>query len=317
MRAIVIGYGSIGRRHIENLLKLDRIELIQVYTKNVNCKKDFKHEKRIKIIDTLDDTTADFAIIANETYKHLETSVLLANKGINLFIEKPLSHNLLGVEVFENIVIKKNLKVFVAYNLRFFGALGYIKEQLLNNVIGTLYFAKIEVGQYLPFWRPERDYSVSYSAQKKKGGGVALDLSHELDYMCFLFGMPNSWRVIKTKVSDLKIDVDDVFEGLYKYKNNFICSVHMDYLQQTKKRDLRISGSKGTIICDFVKQSVKTTINGNEVSIEDEKLFDLNGTYMSELVNFIEHIENKSEPFISLKDGINVLKLIEDGNVKG
>lgn len=316
MRVIVVGYGSIGKRHIENLLKLDRIQIIYVCTKNVDCKKDFEDVEKIKIIDTLDNVTADFAIIANETYKHLDTSIILAREGIDLFIEKPLSHNLLDVEKLERIINEKDIKVFVAYNLRFLGALKFIKEQLINKVIGAPYFAKIEVGQYLPAWRPERDYSASYSAQKTKGGGVALDLSHELDYMCYLFGMPNSWSTIKTKVSDLKIDADDLFEGLYKFKNNFVCNVHMDYLQQVKRRNLVIIGSNGTIMCDFFKKYIKMTINSNEIIIEDENLFDINKTYMDELKHFIKSVESRNEPCVSIGDGINVLKLLEDRDVE-
>ena len=84
--------------------------------------------------------------------------------------------------------------------MRFLGAVRHIKEQLAKNLLGDIYFAQIEAGQYLPLWR-ERDYTESYSAHKSKGGGVALDLSHEIDYMRYLFGNPCSWKVFKTKVS--------------------------------------------------------------------------------------------------------------------
>ena len=120
-------------------------------------------------------------------------------------------------------------------------------------------------------------------AQVKSRGGAALDLSHEIDYMRYLFGDPSNWKVIKAKVSDLEIDSDDIFEGIYLYDNNFICSIHMDYLQIEKKRQIRIVGSAGTIICDFVKNEI--TVNGNNKSsvINDKNMFDINKTYTDEI----------------------------------
>ena len=110
----------------------------------------------------------------------------------------------------------------------------YVKDRLSEKIIGDLYFAKIEVGQFLPLWRPDRDYRDSYSASKAKGGGVALDLSHEIDYMRYLLETPVTGKYLKARASKLEIDSDDVFEGIYRYDNNFICNVHMDYLQKDK-----------------------------------------------------------------------------------
>ncbi len=333
MNVLVVGCGSIGKRHINNLIRLDDIHTIYVYTKAIHCQKDFNDNSKIKFIDSSTHSLnppipplvkggeggfsdkPDFAIIANETHKHIDTAISLAESGINLFIEKPLSHSLKKMDVLIKIVKEKDLKVFVAYNLRFLKAMGFIKEQISKRTIGDLYFARIEVGQYLPQWRPDSDYRDSYSASKIKGGGAALDLSHEIDYMRYLFGDPSNWKVIKAKVSDLEIDSDDIFEGIYLYDNNFICSIHMDYLQIEKKRQIRIVGSAGTIICDFVKNEI--TVNGNNKSsvINDKNMFDINKTYTDEIMHFIESIKRDVEPAITLEDGLKVLRLLEDKNV--
>lgn len=315
MKVLVIGCGSIGKRHINNLIRLNNIENVLVCTKNVHCLDDLKNKSKIKIINSLNDVKADFAIIANETIKHLDTAILLAEKGINLFIEKPLSCDLDKVDILKDIVEKKKLKVFIAYNLRFLGAVEYIKTLISKKTIGNLYFAKIEVGQFLPFWRPDRDYRHSYSASRLKGGGVALDLSHEIDYMRYFFGDPCSWKVIKTKVSKLEIDSDDIFEGIYLFSNNFLCNVHMDYLQVNKKRNIRILGDEGTMICDFIGKYIKLVHNRKETVVSGEDMFDGDKTYMDELNHFIQSIELDTEPRIMLSDGIKALRLLEDGNV--
>jgi predicted dehydrogenase len=128
MRVLVVGCGSIGRRHIGNLIKLANIENILIYTKNKHCLDDFEDNNRIKIVSSLKSISADFAIIANETYKHIDTAIFLANRGIDLFIEKPLSHNMERVNVLEEIIKEKKLKAFVGYNLRFLGAMKYLRK---------------------------------------------------------------------------------------------------------------------------------------------------------------------------------------------
>ena len=313
MKALVVGCGASGKRHIGNLVKLDAIEGISVYTKNKDCLKGIGDKDKINITGSLDNVKADFALIANETYRHIDTALFLAAKGMDLFIEKPLSHDRDKTDELKEIARKKKIKIFVGYNLRYLGAMKYMKNKLSENIIGDLYFAKIEVGQFLPSWRPDRDYRNSYSASAAKGGGVALDLSHEVDYMRYLFGDPCTWKALKGKVSRLEINSEDIFEGIYKYDNNFICNVHMDYLQNNKKREIRIVGSEGVLNCDLIGKSIRINKGDKETVINDRDMFDIDRTYMDELRHFIKSIEEDIIPDITLDDGISALKLLEDG----
>ena len=312
MKVLVVGCGASGRRHINNLTAIDRIKSITVFTGNKDCLNEVNHNDKVTITNSLTNTDADFAIIANDTYKHIDTAIPLAERGIHLFIEKPLSHNLNKTNELREIARKKKIKIFIGYNLRFLGAMKYVKEKIAQGVLGRLYFAKIEVGQYLPEWRPARDYRGSYSASAARGGGAALDLSHEIDYMRYLFGDPVQWKVMKTKVSDLEIDSDDIFEGIYQYQDGFICNVHMDYLQKEKRREIRIVGSNGELNCDFVKKRITMSQEkGNNVVEDKESLFDVAQTYRDELVHFIEAIQKDTTPDITLDDGIRALELLE------
>jgi len=324
MNVLVIGYGSIGKRHVDNLLKLRQIDQIIVCSNHHDSFQNHPEKERLKLVRSLEEVSPvlesgrhfDFAIIANETYKHVETANTIAESGINLFIEKPISDSITKTISLKKIAEKSNIKIFVAYNFRFLGAIQYIKNQLSSGIIGNLYFAEIEVGYYLPSWRPLSDYRESYSARKAQGGGVALDLSHEIDYMRYLFGDPVSWKIMKSKVSDLDINSDDIFKGIYRFSSGFLCSVHMDYIRLNKKRRINIVGSKGSIECDFIKKYIKMQKNSGEISlIEDAHLFDVDESYKSELNHFIECIEKDKTPQITLADGIEVLKLIEGDHV--
>jgi len=324
MNVLVVGYGSIGRRHVDNLLKLKHIDQITVCSNHHDSFQNHPEKEKLKLVRSLEELSSmtshgrqfRFAIVANETYKHTETANVLANSGVHLFIEKPLSHSLKDAISLRKILANKEIKIFIAYNLRFLGAIQYIKNQISAGVIGSLYFAEIEVGQYLPLWRPLSDYRDSYSARKEQGGGAASDLSHEIDYMRYLFGDPVSWKIMKSKVSDLDIDSEDLFKGIYRFPSGFLCSVHADYIRHNKKRGMNIVGSEGTIECDLIQNYIKVQKNSGEISvIEDAHLFDVDESYRSELKHLIECIENDKTPQITLDDGIEVLKLIESDHV--
>jgi predicted dehydrogenase len=324
MKVLVIGYGSIGKRHVNNLSILRKIDQIIVCSNHLGSFQNHPEKEKLRLVRSLDELSPmmssgrqfDFAIIANETYKHVSTANILAESGINLFIEKPISDSVIKAMSLKKTAERSNIKIFVAYNFRFLGAIQYIKNQISSGVIGSLHFAEIEVGQYLPSWRPLSDYRESYSARKEQGGGAALDLSHEIDYMRYLFGDPVSWKIMKSKVSDLDIDSEDIFKGIYRFSSGFLCGVHMDYIRQNKKRGITIVGSKGTLECDFIEKYIKLQKNSREISlIEDADLFDIDESYKVEINHFIECIDKDKTPQITLSDGIEVLKLIEGDRV--
>jgi predicted dehydrogenase len=324
MNVLVVGFGSIGRRHAQTLAGMDEIGTVFVLTSQ---KPEEIHGGKVSFIkppDLSHATLSEYlggrnvtaALVTNETSKHIQTSLALARAGLHLFIEKPLSHSVSGASDLREIVRKNRLKVLVGYNLRFLRAINSLKDLLNERAIGDPYFVRIEVGYSLPLWRPERDYRTQYSASSAKGGGVALDLSHELDYMRYLFGQPQSWKVVRTKVSSLEIDTDDVFEGIYQYKSGLICSVHMDYLQPQKRRHIRIVGSRGVVECDLQGKFLKVAAEGcEEVNNEDEALFDVPATYLEEMRHFIATVQGLETPLVTLEDGMQVLQLLEDAGV--
>ncbi|MDD5168740.1 MAG: Gfo/Idh/MocA family oxidoreductase [Syntrophales bacterium] len=321
INALVVGYGSIGRKHVANLLQLDGIDEVMVYTglrtdldTSSVGKATFLDASALSLEEVCYGRPIDFAIIANQTYKHIDTALILAGHGIHLFIEKPLSHNMKGVDRLEDTAREKRIKIFVAYNLRFLPVMRLIKERLGQQVIGRPYFSRIEVGQYLPHWRNNIHYRDSYSAKVACGGGVALDLSHEVDYMRYFFGGPSSWKTMKSKASELEIDAEDIFEGIYQYDNGFICHVHMDYLQKVAKRCIRIEGSKGTITCDLIGKRLHISTHDEEILLIDDNLFNVASTYREELIQFIRMMKTDGLPEISLDDGVKALQLLGDSH---
>ncbi|MCX5778211.1 MAG: Gfo/Idh/MocA family oxidoreductase [Elusimicrobia bacterium] len=317
LNALVVGCGSIGKRHLKNLCKVKDIGRVYVQSSVPECLSGIDNNgKHIELVNNLHGLNIDIALICNETYKHVDTAIELAKMGVHLFIEKPVSHNLNKLGLLARTAKSHNSRIFVAYNLRFLGAIKFIKNAVDSDVLGKPCFAEIEVGQYLPLWRPHTDYRKRYSAVKAKGGGVALDLSHEVDYMRYIFGPPETKMILKKKVSDLQIDSDDLFEGLYGYKSGFTCRVHLDYIQKEKIRKIRIVGTCGELECDLVKGEIVIRKNGKTKTVADKKLFDVSLTYNDELRHFVAVSQGRANPLVTLNDGIEVLKLIEGKHMK-
>ena len=312
MKVIFFGLGSIGNRHANIVSKSYGHQLFALRTgEGAGC-----NDLGIEEVHTWDEVKhigPDVAFITNPTFMHIDTARKCAELGIKLFIEKPIGSSNEGLDKLIGEVESQKLVTYVAYNLRFHPVIKRLKEYLKDK---KLYHASVYTSSFLPEWRPAQWHMDTYSASKDKGGGVALDLSHEIDYMRFLFEDPVSWKIIKSKASDLDIDSEDLFEGLYRFPSGFLCSVHMDYICHDKKREMNIIGSEGTIRCNLVEKYIKIQKNNGELSvIEDDHLFDIAESYRTEMNHFIECIEKDEDPQITLDDGIEVLKLLEDSHV--
>jgi predicted dehydrogenase len=139
---------------------------------------------------------------------------------------------------------------------------------------GETKLVDIKVGQYLPDWRLNKDYTKSVSAQKKLGGGVLLELSHEIDYSTWIFGIPKKIFGLKKKISNLKIDVEDVATLIFEYPKKII-QISLDFLQQVPKMEIKIVCDRGTIYADLINQKLilfnKKNPNGKKIRFQKFK----------------------------------------------
>jgi predicted dehydrogenase len=312
VNALVVGYGSIGRRHVANLLdRRDVAKVTVVSRRTCNLTASERRNGRLIFVKGPRLPRADFALICNETRLHARTATLLANRGVPLFIEKPLAHRSSVVERLRVAVHRSRAPVFVAYNLRFLGALRLLKKIVEEGTLGQLYAARLEAGQWLPDWRPGRDWRQTYSANRSQGGGVALDLSHEIDSMRWLFGEPVSWKTEKANTGRLTRGTEDVFGGLYRFRRGFLCSVHLDYLQKSPRRQIRVVGTLGSVHVDLIGRQFVIQRGGREIVRRAPALFDVAGTYADELDYFIQSVRRGGKLVPGLEDGARVLTLID------
>lgn len=288
MNCLVVGYGSIGARHV-NILKKMGHSVNVVSKRNVE---DFSCHKTIKGV--LAKKNIDYAIISNETYNHYESFMELKELGYSgkLLIEKPVFLDYLSLQHsnFEN--------VFVAYNLRFHPVIQKLREFLKDNEICSI---QAYVGQYLPNWRPGTDYTRSYSASKVQGGGVLRDLSHELDYINWITGGWKRVAAIGGKFSNLQIDSDDIYVLLLEMENCPVASVQMNYLDRKTHREIIVNMKDHSIKADLLHSTLE--IDGEVTSFEVEK--DITYTIQHNAILNGDH-----DTACTLKQGMDVLKLI-------
>jgi predicted dehydrogenase len=312
MRALIVGLGSIGRRHSKILKEIDpSIRIAAWRRQNDQIETDSPVELIVTRLEQVLEFSPDVAILTGPASEHTQKGLSLAAEGIHLLIEKPISSRLDGVEELIALCQERTLVLMTGYNLRFHRPLQILKEAVQCGQIGRPQIFRAEVGQYLPEWRPGRDYRETVSAQRELGGGVVLELSHELDCARWIMGEVRTVLGWTGRLSDLEIDVEDVAEAIVEFDNGAIGSIHLDMIQRSAVRRCRVIGSKGSLDWDASTDCLKLKIpaNGNEVDLHRGRNMDRNEMYRAELQHFLECVKTKQAPMVDGKEGLETLKL--------
>ena len=258
MKFLVIGCGSIGKRHIKNLK--DAGHSVTGCEKNNFRRREVSKLDGIEVFSTLDkalEKSYDAAFICTPTSLHIPIALKVAEAGIHLFIEKPLSNSLKDVRKLLTLVKRKKLVTFIGCNPRFLSSLKRTKDLIDKGRIGRVLSVRASRGFYLPYWHPKEDYRKEYSAKRSLGGGVIFDDIHDIDILCWLFGKPKEVFCFSDRLSDLKIDTEDVAEIFFEFSSGTIAQLHLDYLQRTYRSIYEFIGEKGIIEWDYIEHTVK------------------------------------------------------------
>lgn len=314
---LVIGSGSIAKRHLANLRRLFGGNNVTIGCVSASGRVISKDEvgEGVIIYDSLAQALTvelTFAIIASPAPWHVENAAQLLHVNVPVLIEKPLSDSLKNFLSQEHALLAHRDKIEVAYNLRFMPSAVKFKALLDEQVVGAVLGVSAEVGQYLPDWRPATDYRNNVSSRRELGGGVLLELSHELDYLCWLFGTFETAYCVSRNTGTLDVNVEDVADALLVRKDHLTVSVHMDFLQRAPVRTCKVIGVHGTLVWDILNNKIvlNSSINEQKVLFDDIK-YDRNEMYLEQLRHFSEVVAGDTSPAISVNDGLEILRLIE------
>jgi len=256
------------------------------------------------------------AVIANPATFHTDVALKLTEQGVHLLIEKPIAASQESIQLLLDLSRKNNTVLLVGYNLRFLSSLQEFRSALHLQTIGKVLSVRCEIGQFLPSWRPNTDYRQGVSARSKLGGGVLLELSHEIDYLRWIFGEVEWVTAILSQQSDLDIDVEDTAHLIFGFtdkiedKIQLIASVNLDFIRHDITRLCTAIGDIGSLRWDGIAGTIeqfdlesKTWV---EVFRDEEK-----DSYASEWKHFLKCISGYEKPLISGNDGLKVLEVIE------
>jgi predicted dehydrogenase len=310
---LIVGFGSIGKRHLENILANYNDVKVIVCTKRT----DLKGLERfgVTIVNSLSEALLykpDIGFITNESSYHVNTAITLAKNGIDLFIEKPLSNSIHDVNHLRSIIKNKKLITQIGCNMRFHPCIIKIREILDKGKLGRVISVQVESSSFLPDWHPYEDYRYGYAARKDLGGGISLTCIHEIDFLYWFFGDVKKVFSITGKYSDLEVTVDDLSAITLVFKNNIIGEVHLDYCQRPDFKSCKIIGTKGTMYWDSSTNEVKIFYQNKKQWKSILKLndFQRNSMYVNELEHFFRCVEKRTKTVNDINDGIKTLKIV-------
>jgi len=322
---LFIGLGSAGQRHLRIISKLLKNRKKQIYcyrnTKRNLLIDDNLKTKKVKSVENyykiknlskklINNLNFDIVYITNPIYKHITYALKFAKKGSNLFLEKPVSHNLNNINSLKKIILKKKITVCVGYQLRFHPGIELVKNVLENNDLGTLISADFHFGEFLPNMHKYEDYSLTHMAQKKQGGGAVLCLSHEVDLVRYLLGEPT---IIKSKIqkkSRLKINVEDTLTATLKTKSNAKIRLNINFLDNPTKHFIKLKFKRGDLFWNYIDNYLEYA---NKILKKKKKIhfskFKRNDMFTKQAKNFLNSIYKKENLKTNIDEGIKTLRL--------
>lgn len=311
---LVVGLGSIGQRHLANLIALGVPRPMAMDldpARRENAKQRFG--TAVEVFEDLEaalDARPKAAVICTPSSRHMAPALAAARGGCNLLIEKPLSHSPEGVDELLRLVATERLTTLVGCNMRFHPGPARIKSLLAEGVVGNVASIRLEVGQYLPDWHPQEDYRRMYSARKDLGGGILLDAIHEIDLARWFGGEVSSVSCMTSKTSHLEIETEENAALLMRYAGGALGEVHLDYIQRAYSRTCHVIGDAGSIRWEYGGEvRLYTAATRAWTSWAEPAGWVPNDMYLDEMRHFLRCLDSREQPIQDVAEGAQVLRL--------
>jgi len=314
MRIAVIGCGSIGKRHIQNLKALGVKDLVAC---DVRADRRNEVAERFGLAQTYEDYQgalsdgANAAFVCTPPVFHMPAAMAAARAGCHLFIEKPLSSTLEGVDELLSLCEERRLLVMTGYNMRFWAPIVQIKALIQAGRIGRVLTGRVGMSGYLPDFHPSEGPREYFMFQKALGGGALLDMSHGIDFMCWFLGRIEAVSAFHERVGGLEMDADDTTLLLARFTSGALVDFHFDLLGRAPRKSCEVIGEQGTITWDTVSHEVRAydaqTARWTATSCEVA----YNEVYLAELRHFLECLAQGKTPMVTGADGKHALEVIE------
>lgn len=304
-RFCMVGVGSIGTRHLKNLTALLRergvefqIDALRSSDRPLPAETAALLHRTYTCAEDLPGGY-DAVFITNPTALHYAAMQACMDKTRHMFIEKP---------VFDRTDLdlaalrcKPDGVYYVACPLRYRRVIAYMKELTQQHPV---FAARAICSTYLPDWRPGVDYRQTYSARRELGGGVGIDLIHEWDYLCYLFGRPNRVYALSGTYSDLEVTSDDLAVYIGQY-DRLLVSLHLDYFGRFDRREVELYLPDDVVVGDLIRSEVRFLKSGKTVALPESR----DDYQKREIACFLDMLEGRQENHNPLALAVDVLKI--------
>ena len=310
MNALVIGYGSIGKRHCRLLLAIG-LETQDIFVSEMQKKRVVEAKEAGHIIFDLGSNPAanfDIVVVASSTSSHIEVLKLIPTVNKLLYIEKPLAHNFLKVAPMARSLKRRlnDAKIVVGYMLRQHPAVQNLKKRIKEKEFGKILKYRADCGMYLPNWHPWEDYRDFYMSDIDGGGGALLDISHEIDLTSYLVGKSNRVFGLLGNLSDLECTSDDFSEIILQHENGAIGSISLDLIQKDTFRKTRIVFDKAEVEIDFIYKTLSIHKGIGDFSKE---IFEFDSDYLY-TTQYEDALNGDTNVSCSIDEALEVMQII-------
>jgi predicted dehydrogenase len=311
MKILVCGVGSIGERHINNLISLGYEEIILYRSSNSKLRSIKNNLQTFSDLSIALKEKPDIALITNPTSLHIDTAIECAKANCHLFIEKPLSNNLNKVDILSNLVSEKKLVCMVGFMYRYHPLIKKIKSIIDNVSLGELIHIRSTWGEYLPDWHPWEDYRTSYAAKKNLGGGPSATLSHDIDLAIWFAdsGIKKSINFENYK-SDLEVDTSHGNDVLIEFNNGVTANIHVDFFQKPYRKEYEVIFKGGRVKFDYYENKLEIFYQDGTKKTLTADNFDRNDMFIDEVKDFMYSVLNQKESPLSILKSIELIELI-------
>lgn len=240
---------------------------------------------------------------------HIGQALAAVSAGAHVFVEKPLSHSMEKIARLEAAARENGRVLQVGYNMRYHPGVAKLKELASSGVLGRVLYARAEVAQYLPDWRPWQDYRQSYTARRELGGGIILDASHEIDYVLWMMGEPVEVVCMAGRTSRLEVDVEDCATILLRFAGGAQADIHLDFVQRTPARSCKLAGELGTATWDAAGGQVTLQWPGERPAEVFPTPAPDNEMYLAEVRDFLACIREGRGPLVDIAQAAKVVEV--------
>jgi UDP-N-acetylglucosamine 3-dehydrogenase len=258
-RVALIGLGAMGRNHLRVLSDLEGTDLAAVCDLDSRAVEAASHKHSIPGYHSWDEMLErehlDAAVVAVPTRFHVDAGLAVLQRGLHLFVEKPIATNLEEGRQLVDAASKAHRVFAVGHIERFNPAVRELQRRLAAGEIGRLY--QLQARRQGPFPARIRDV------------GVVIDLAtHDLDVMCSMAGS-DVQRLYAETEQRIHTDHEDILNALLKFDSGVLGVLQVNWLTPTKIRELSVLGERGMFVCNYLTQELTHFKNADVAALSE------------------------------------------------